>query len=188
MHPSIADEFAERVVAAARALRVGDPPRAAPTSARWSPSGSATASWSTWRSRAARAHELLAGGGAGDGDGWFVEPTVYGGVGPDSRIGQEEIFGPVLGLMTADGLEEALRIANSVQFGLSASLITRDLAAALAFAREAEVGVVHVNSETAGAEPQAPFGGMKRSSSHSREQGKSAVDFFTDTKTIYITG
>jgi aldehyde dehydrogenase (NAD+) len=90
--------------------------------------------------------------------------------------------------MTADSLDEALQIANAVDYGLSASLVTRDLAAALAFARDAEVGVVHVNSETAGAEPQAPFGGMKRSSSHSREQGKSAVDFFTDTKTIYITG
>jgi alpha-ketoglutaric semialdehyde dehydrogenase len=188
VHPSIAGAFTERVVAAARGLRVGD------GAAERTDVGPLVSE--RQRDRVleyldvarGEGHELLAGGGPGDGDGWFVEPTVYGGVGPDSRIGQEEIFGPVLGLMTAGGLEEALQIANSVEFGLSASLITRDLAAALAFAREAEVGVVHVNSETAGAEPQAPFGGMKRSSSHSREQGKSAVDFFTDTKTIYITG
>jgi aldehyde dehydrogenase (NAD+) len=133
-------------------------------------------------------HELLTGGSPGDGPGWFVRPTLYAHVDPSSRIGQEEIFGPVLGLMRADGLEQALEIANSVDFGLSASLFTRDLAAALAFAREAEVGVVHVNSETAGAEPHAPFGGMKGSSSHSREQGKAAVHFFTETKTVYITG
>jgi alpha-ketoglutaric semialdehyde dehydrogenase len=187
VHPAVADEFAERVLAATRALRVGDP----------ASEGTDIGPLVSERQRervlgyldVAReeGHELLAGGGAGNGDGWFVEPTLYAGVDPGSRIGQEEIFGPVLGLMQADDLGQALAIANSVDFGLSASIFTRDLGAALEFAREAEVGVVHVNSETAGAEPQAPFGGMKRSSSHSREQGKAAVHFFTETKTVYIT-
>jgi acyl-CoA reductase-like NAD-dependent aldehyde dehydrogenase len=188
VHPAVAAEFTERVLGAIRALQVGN---GAHDGVHIGPLVSAAQ-----RDRVLsyldvardEGHELLAGGVAPDGDGWFVQPTVYAGVAPESRIGQEEIFGPVLGLMEADDLEQALVIANSVGFGLSASLFTRDLGAALAFAREAEVGVVHVNSETAGAEPQAPFGGMKGSSSHSREQGKAAVHFFTETKTVYITG
>jgi acyl-CoA reductase-like NAD-dependent aldehyde dehydrogenase len=188
VHPAVAAEFTERVLGAIQALRVGDGAR---DGVHIGPLVSAPQ-----RDRVLsyldvardEGHELLTGGGAADGEGWFVQPTLYAGVDPASRIGQEEIFGPVLGLMEADDLEQALAIANSVGFGLSASLFTRDLGAALAFAREAEVGVVHVNSETAGAEPQAPFGGMKGSSSHSREQGKAAVHFFTETKTVYITG
>jgi alpha-ketoglutaric semialdehyde dehydrogenase len=189
LHPSIADEFTERVLSATGALTVGDGARDGVQIGPLVSQAQQQRVLGYFDVAAREGHELLAGGASGDdGGGWFVQPTVYGGVDPGSRIGQEEIFGPVLGLMRADGLEQALEIANSVEFGLSASLFTTDLAAALEFAREAEVGVVHVNSETAGAEPQAPFGGMKRSSSHSREQGKAAAHFFTETKTVYITG
>jgi aldehyde dehydrogenase (NAD+) len=133
-------------------------------------------------------HRLGAGGGpleTGSG-GYFVEPTVYLDVDPASRIGREEIFGPVLGVMRAASLGEALEIANSVEFGLSASIFTRDLRRAFEFVDAVEAGVVHVNSETAGAEPQVPFGGYKASSSHSREQGKAAADFYTQVKTVYL--
>ena len=82
-------------------------------------------------------------------------------VDPKSRLGQDELFGPVLGVIPVDSMEEAMAVANQVKFGLSASIFTRDLGRALAFAREIEAGIVHVNSETAGAEPQVPFGGMK---------------------------
>jgi aldehyde dehydrogenase (NAD+) len=133
---------------------------------------------------------LLAGGGRlsdnGRGKGHFVAPTLFGDVDPASRLGQEEVFGPVLGVIPVDGLDEAMAVANSVRFGLSASLFTRDLGKALAFARGIQAGVVHVNSETPGAEPQVPFGGMKGSSSYSREQGKAAREFFTQTKTVYF--
>lgn len=118
--------------------------------------------------------------------GAFVAPALFTNVDPSSRLGQEELFGPVLGVIPADGLDEAVAIANQVRFGLSASIFTRDLATALIFAQQAEAGIVHVNSETAGAEPQVPFGGMKGSSSYSREQGKAAREFFTQTKTVYI--
>jgi acyl-CoA reductase-like NAD-dependent aldehyde dehydrogenase len=188
LHPSIADEFTERMLSATRALTVGDGAREGVQIGPLVSQAQQQRVLGYLDLAAQEGHELLTGGGAGEDGGWFVQPTVYDGVDPGSRIGQEEIFGPVLGLMRADGLEQALEIANSVEFGLSASLFTTDLRAALEFAREAEVGVVHVNSETAGAEPQAPFGGMKRSSSHSREQGKAAVHFFTETKTVYITG
>lgn len=133
---------------------------------------------------------LLAGGGiispVGAERGHFIAPTLFGDVAPDSFLGQEELFGPVLGIIPVDSAEEAMAVANNVRFGLSASIFTRDLGRALNFAREIEAGIVHVNSETPGAEPQAPFGGYKGSSSYSREQGKSARDFFTQIKTVYI--
>jgi acyl-CoA reductase-like NAD-dependent aldehyde dehydrogenase len=133
--------------------------------------------------------ELVVGGerlGSGLERGAFLAPTLFADVDPKSRLGQDELFGPVLGVIPVDSMEEAMAVANQVKFGLSASIFTRDLGRALMFAREIEAGVVHVNSETAGAEPQVPFGGMKGSSSYSREQGKSAREFFTQVKTVYI--
>ena len=134
--------------------------------------------------------EVLAGGvllsDGGREKGSFVAPTLLSGVTSASFLGQEELFGPVLGVIAVDSLEEALAVANSVQFGLSASIFTRDIGKALSFAREIQAGIVHVNSETAGAEPQVPFGGYKGSSSYSREQGKSSREFFTQIKTVYL--
>ncbi len=134
--------------------------------------------------------ELVAGGELltdnGRGKGHFVAPTLFSGVTSESFLGQEELFGPVLGVIPVDSLDEAITIANSVRFGLSASIFTRDLGKAMAFAREIQAGIVHINSETAGAEPQVPFGGYKGSSSYSREQGKSAREFFTQVKTVYM--
>jgi len=133
---------------------------------------------------------LLCGGGAPAGEayahGYFIEPTVFGEVRPESELAQEEIFGPVLSLMRAGDLDEALALANGVAYGLSASIFTRDLNAVLDYAGRIEAGVVKVNGETAGIEPQAPFGGMKASSSHSREQGRAAMEFFTAVKTVYV--
>ncbi len=133
---------------------------------------------------------LLAGGhGLDSADyhgGYFVQPTLYAGVRPEMRIAQEEIFGPVLGIIPADTAEQAVEIANGVRYGLSASIFTRDIASSLRFTHQIQAGIVHINGETAGAEPQVPFGGMKESSSFSREQGKAASQFFTQTKTVYF--
>lgn len=134
--------------------------------------------------------ELLTGGTTLEGeqytDGHFVAPTVFRHVTPEMRIAQEEIFGPVVGIIEAPDLEQAVEIANGVGYGLSASLVTRDIRRAFEFIRRIEAGIVHVNSETAGAEPHVPFGGMKGSSSYSREQGRAAMEFFTQTKTVYL--
>jgi acyl-CoA reductase-like NAD-dependent aldehyde dehydrogenase len=134
--------------------------------------------------------EVLAGGGRleddGRGNGYFVAPTLFGGVDPNSTLGQDELFGPVLGVIPVDSYEEAIAVANKVRYGLSASIFTRDLGRALSFAREIQAGIVHVNSETPGAEPHVPFGGYKSSSSYSREQGKASREFFTQVKTVYI--
>ena len=133
---------------------------------------------------------LLTGGTkltGGDYDqGYFVAPTVFDGVRSDMRIAQEEIFGPVVAVMEARDFDHAVALANDTRFGLSASVVTRDLGLAMRFIREIDAGIVHVNSQTAGAEPQVPFGGFKGSSSGSREQGKVARDFFTQIKTVYL--
>lgn len=101
-------------------------------------------------------------------------------------IAQEEIFGPVLALIKVDTLEEALKIANDVKYGLSASIYTSNIGNMLSFIHEMDAGLVRVNAETAGVELQAPFGGMKMSSSHSREQGQAAIEFFTSIKTVFV--
>lgn len=133
---------------------------------------------------------LLTGGhalaGAAYRDGYFVAPTVFDRVSPTMRIAQEEIFGPVLALLTVETVEEAFALANDVDYGLSASVFTRDLSRAFRFISGVQAGIIHINAETAGAEPQVPFGGMKSSSSFSREQGKAAIEFFTQIKTVYF--
>ncbi len=132
----------------------------------------------------------IAGGAKLRGDeydnGFFVAPTVFDNVAPDMRIAQEEIFGPVVAVIEAKDTDDAIALANHTRFGLSASVVTRDLNLALRFMREIEAGIVHVNSMTAGAEPQVPFGGFKESSSGTREQGKAAREFFTQWKTVYV--
>ncbi|MGD1012287.1 MAG: aldehyde dehydrogenase family protein [Acidimicrobiales bacterium] len=131
--------------------------------------------------------EALAGGAPDrDGGGYFVPPTVLVGLAPSSRVVREEIFGPVAALLPADSYEEAVALANDTPFGLSAGVFTTDLAAALRFARDIRAGVVKINDETAGVEFHVPFGGMKGSSSGSREQGKAAREFFTEWKTVYV--
>lgn len=130
---------------------------------------------------------LAAGGGRPEGlNGHFVNPTLFADVASDSRLGQEELFGPVLAVIPVDDVDEAIAVANSVRYGLSASLFTRDIGRALGFIQKIQAGIVHVNSETAGAEPHVPFGGYKGSSSYSREQGKASREFYTQVKTVYF--
>lgn len=133
---------------------------------------------------------LLAGGAeppAGLDAGYFVAPTVLDRVAPESALAQEEVFGPVLAVLAADDPAEALRIANGTAYGLSASLFTGSLDRALAYLDGIEVGMVRVNAETTGVDYVAPFGGLKGSSSHSREQGRAAVEFYTETQTVTIS-
>ena len=186
--PGIAGAYRDALVERVDALRVGDPLE---DGVQLGPLVSEAAREKVLgylEVAADEGHAVLAGGRSAveDGPGWFVPPTVYDGVDPASRIGTEEIFGPVVGIIPAPGVEAAIEIANASRYGLSASLVTRDVGAALEFAREVRAGMVHVNSETTGAEPHAPFGGMKASSSHSREQGQAAREFFTELKTVSI--
>ncbi|MDF3039007.1 MAG: hypothetical protein K0Q71_1713 [Thermomicrobiales bacterium] len=186
---TIADRFTEMLAERIGALKVGDPLEAETQIGPLIDERAAERVAGEVDAAKEAGSQLLVGGGRlGNGleRGAFVAPALFAGVEPDSRLAQHELFGPVLGVIPVDSMEEAMAVANQVKFGLSASIFTRDLGKALTFAREIEAGVVHVNSETAGAEPQVPFGGMKGSSSYSREQGKAAREFFTQTKTVYI--
>ncbi|MFN8592991.1 MAG: aldehyde dehydrogenase family protein [Thermomicrobiales bacterium] len=185
----IADQFTEMLAQRISALQVGDPLRPETQIGPLIDEKAAERVATEVSAARQEGSQLLVGGERLGGDlerGAFVTPALFSGVDPSSKLAQEELFGPVLGVIPVDSLEEAMDVANRVKFGLSASIFTRDLGRALRFAREIEAGVVHVNSETPGAEPQVPFGGMKGSSSYSREQGKAARDFFTQTKTVYI--
>jgi acyl-CoA reductase-like NAD-dependent aldehyde dehydrogenase len=118
--------------------------------------------------------------------GYFIQPTLFENVSSGMTIAQEEIFGPVLALIKVDTIEEALNVANDVKYGLSASIFTKNIGSMLIFINEMDAGLVRINAESAGVELQAPFGGMKQSSSHSREQGQAAIEFFTAIKTIFV--
>jgi len=118
--------------------------------------------------------------------GYFLEPTVFAGVDERMAIAQEEIFGPVLAVLEAEDFDDAVRIANGVAFGLSASVQTRDLSRAFEFVSRIDAGLVTVNLPSAGVEYQLPFGGTKDSSVGPKEQGPHALDFYTDWKTVYL--
>lgn len=139
---------------------------------------------------AAHPTERLAGEALPDdprfASGNWLAPQVLRFDGPQHPLALRELFGPVLGLLVAEDLDEAITIANATPFGLSASLFTRDLGSAMHYLRRIEVGLVRVNGDTTGVDPHAPFGGLKGSSSGSREQGRAARDFYTDTRTIQI--
>jgi 2,5-dioxopentanoate dehydrogenase len=131
--------------------------------------------------------KLLVGGSqAGDG-GYYVQPTVFDHVETQMRIAQEEIFGPVIGIIRASDFEDALTKANGIGFGLSAAVVTNDLQKAFQFANRIDAGVVKINEPTTGLALQAPFGGFKHSSANTfKEQGQAAIEFYTRTKTIYV--
>jgi aldehyde dehydrogenase (NAD+) len=190
VHRDVLAGFRDRLAARASSLKVGDGMKA---DTFMGPLVSADAEKTVLdyiEVGKAEGAKLIAGGtklAGGEYDrGYFVAPTVFDRVQPDMRIAQEEIFGPVVAVIEARDFDEAVTLANDTKFGLSASVVTRDLGLAMRFIREIQAGIVHVNSQTAGAEPQVPFGGFKGSSSGTREQGKAAREFFTQIKTVYL--
>ena len=133
---------------------------------------------------------LRAGGQALSGeqfdDGCFVEPTLFDQVTPDMAIAREEIFGPVLVIITVHSFDEAVDVANDIAYGLSSSIFTRDLSAALTFMERTEVGLAHVNLMSALKEPQLPFGGVKDSGAGPPEAGSTGIEFFSEHKVCYV--
>jgi alpha-ketoglutaric semialdehyde dehydrogenase len=120
------------------------------------------------------------------GRGWFHEPTVFTDCDPTMRIAQEEIFGPVVAVIPFEDFDEALEIANGVQYGLSASIYTHNVNNAFRAQRDLQTGIVYVNAPTIGAETHLPFGGIKNTGNGHRESGEAALDFYSEWKTIYI--
>ncbi|MGF9648325.1 aldehyde dehydrogenase family protein [Pseudarthrobacter oxydans] len=140
----------------------------------------------------AQGADVLAGGNPYAGDlaaGYFIAPTVLELQGHRSQdVWSQELFGPVLSVRRAGSTQEALDLANDSEFGLSAALFTQDLTTALSAIDEIDVGILHVNSESAGADPHVPFGGAKKSGYGPKEQGEAAKEFFTHSTTVYLRG
>jgi aldehyde dehydrogenase (NAD+) len=136
------------------------------------------------------AGEPLCGGyrltGEGYDKGFFVAPTIFADVTEHMTIAQEEIFGPVLAVMRARNFDDAMRIANNIPFGLSASIQTTNVSRVFEYVHRMEAGLLTVNLPSAGVEYQLPFGGTKESSFGPKEQGPAALDFYSDYKTVYL--
>jgi alpha-ketoglutaric semialdehyde dehydrogenase len=133
----------------------------------------------------------LAVGGAvkREGDlakGFFHEPTIFDDVRADMRIAQEEIFGPVASMIPVDSLDEAIDVANGVQYGLSASIFTQDVNRAFRAMQDIYTGILYINAGTTGAEIHLPFGGTKATGNGHREAGTAALDFYTEWQSIYV--
>ncbi|MGV1050150.1 MAG: aldehyde dehydrogenase family protein [Solirubrobacterales bacterium] len=131
---------------------------------------------------------VLAGGAAIEdaSGGYYVEPTVVDGVSAQHPVFIEEVFGPLLAVTPFDSDEEAMQLANAGRYGLSGAIFSADVERALAAAERLEVGVLHVNSESCGADPHVPFGGSKDSGTSQREMGTAAREFYTEQKTVYL--
>ncbi|MGH3131778.1 MAG: aldehyde dehydrogenase family protein, partial [Gaiellaceae bacterium] len=128
---------------------------------------------------------VLAGGERLDDEAYLVAPTVFEGVADDAMLSCEEVFGPVASLYRFGTLDEAIVRANAVEHGLSASIFTTSLEAAQRFVNELAAGLLHVNSQTAGADVHVPFGGIKASGFGPHEQGRAALEFYTEVVTVY---
>ena len=118
--------------------------------------------------------------------GFFYEPTIFDGVKPNMRIAQEEIFGPVLSVITVKSFDEAIKVHNGVKYGLSSSIYTQDVNRASRAIRDLEAGITYINGPTIGAETGLPFGGVKETGNGHRESGSVVYDMFTEWKSIYI--
>jgi aldehyde dehydrogenase (NAD+) len=183
----IADQFAAALADAARKLRVGN---GLESSTQMGPAVSQDqldTDLKYIKIGAQEGAQLLAGGDVARSGGYFVQPTVFDHVSPEMRIAQEEIFGPVIGILRARNVDDAIEKANGIGFGLAAGIVTNDMHNALTFAERIEAGVVKINEPTTGLVAYAPFGGFKHSSANTfKEQGQSAIDFYTRLKTVYL--
>ena len=190
VHEEVLDEFTDKLVARANSLRVGD---GLEPGVQVGPLISERQRENVARYVELGKHEgatLLAGGNRLDGGsfarGSFFEPTVFGNATPEMRISREEIFGPVTTIIPIGSLDEGVRVANSVEYGLSGSVYTRDVDRAFRAMRDFETGIFYVNSSTIGAEVHLPFGGIKNTGNGHREAGIAGIEVFTEWKSIYV--
>jgi acyl-CoA reductase-like NAD-dependent aldehyde dehydrogenase len=119
-------------------------------------------------------------------NGYFMEPTVFIDVDRKMRIAQEEVFGPVVSIIPCDDLEDAIEIANGIEYGLSSALYTKDVNRAFTAMRDLDAGITYINAPTIGAEVHLPFGGVKATGNGHREGGLGAIDFYSEWKSIYV--
>ncbi|GAA3546929.1 aldehyde dehydrogenase family protein [Nocardioides daeguensis] len=182
---SIRAELAARLSAWAAAAVVGDP-RASATEIGPLATAAQLERYESFLDPAAHGGTVIAGG-RGPAGGHFARPAVICDADPHSRASRDEIFAPIAVLEPVADLSDALRRANETHFGLTASIFTSELAAAYRFIDEIETGIVKVNQESAGLEFHVPFGGIKDSGYGPAEQGLAAQEFYTRSKTVYLT-
>lgn len=187
---SIADEFVEKIAARARAFRLGDgskPETDIGPSVDERQLNTVLQYINIGREDGA---SLICGGrratGNGLENGYFIEPTVFDKVTPDMRIAREEIFGPVLAVLRVRDFDEAIAVANDSDYGLSSSIFSSDANTIYRFIDEIETGITHINSPTTGGEAHIPFGGVKNTGLGPREQGSTALEFYTELKVVYV--
>jgi acyl-CoA reductase-like NAD-dependent aldehyde dehydrogenase len=189
VHRSAADELVERLISRAKEWQVGDPldpdTMVGPLA---SAEQEATVTEHLEGAIRQGARPVVGGGHVGRElpEGYYVSPTVLVDVGPDHAILREEVFGPVITVQPVDSFEEAVAFANDTPYGLTASVFTSNLDAALHFTEQSRAGVVKVNQPTSANEYHVPFGGSKASGSGERELGKAARHFYTQSKTVSI--
>jgi len=186
----VADKFVERLVKRAESMRIGagsDPTTEMGPSVDESQFKTVLSYIDIGKEDGAT---LASGGeqakGPGLDKGYFVKPTVFDRVTPDMRIAREEIFGPVLSVLRIKDFDQAMQVANDCEYGLSSSIFTNDAARIFRFVDDIETGMTHINSPTTGGEAHVPFGGTKGTGIGDREQGSTALDFYTELKVVYV--
>ncbi|HWD02138.1 MAG TPA: aldehyde dehydrogenase family protein [Amycolatopsis sp.] len=191
VHDAVHDKLLDRVLAAVDGWRIGnglaDGVRMGPlaTESQWQKTRSYVEIGEADGARLRTSREPVP-----DGEfGYFARPAVFTGVEREARLAREEVFGPVLGFLRVGSFDEAVEVADDTDYGLSAGIVTSDLARALAFSRRVHSGLVKVNQPTSGMAGNAPFGGVKRSSTQTfKEQaGETMMRFYTVDKTVYVT-
>src|SRR5579872_1090272 len=178
----VADEFAQKLAARASKLKVGDPRDPSTQIGPLINAGALDRVSELVEDAVDKGAELLTGGEA---DGLVYQPTVVRGVTPEMRIYREESFGPSVSIIEVDGAEEAITVANDTEYGLSASIFSRDIAGAEQLARRIQSGICHINDATVHDEPQVPFGGVK-ASGWGRFGGEWAAEEFTELRWITV--
>jgi alpha-ketoglutaric semialdehyde dehydrogenase len=190
---SVADNFLDKLRDRTEALVVGDPTNAAVQMGPVVNDRARKSILEAINTALAQGASVVAGAteyDSGDlADGYFVPPTILElAAGRDADVWRDELFGPVLSVRRAASAEHAFELANDSEYGLSAALFTQDVTRALDGLDDLDVGILHVNSETAGSDTHVPFGGAKKSGYGPKEQGGAAKEFFTHTTTVYLRG
>jgi alpha-ketoglutaric semialdehyde dehydrogenase len=189
LQKGIAEKFTAEFVARAKALKVGNGlDEAVQVGPQVNASQIATSAKYVEIASGEGAKLLLGGHALTNGSyakGTFFGPSIFAGVKPEMRIAREEVFGPVVSLIEFETFEQAVEIANSIDYGLSTALYTKDVNRAFTAMRDLEAGITYINAPTIGAEVHLPFGGVKQTGNGHRE-GLGAIDFFTTWKAVYV--
>ncbi len=190
LHEDIHDEFVKQLVSRTEALKLGDGLLAETDVGPMINKAAVEKTAEYIEIAQGEGDEVVTGGKPATGDdldaGFFFQPTILAGVRAGSRLACEEIFGPVLSVIRFGDLEEAIRINNEVEYGLSSALYTEDVRSAFVAMTELDNGITYINAPTIGAEAHLPFGGVKQTGNGHREGGWEVYDFYTETKVVYV--